>query len=60
MVYSLLKKRVGRRKSMVLTRPIVPSIIDLGDNCRNYVTDGRVRDRKCEQNARWQSLVDGG
>ncbi len=46
MVYSLLKKRVGRRKSTVLARLIVPSIIDLGDNCRIYVTDGHVRDRK--------------
>jgi hypothetical protein len=45
MVYSLLKKRVGRRKSGILSRLIVPSIIDLGDNCRNHVTGGRVRDR---------------
>ena len=57
MVYSLLKKRVGRRKGSVLTRLIAPPIIDLGDNCRIYVTDGRMRYRRCNQDARCPFLA---
>jgi len=49
MVYSFLKKRVGRWSSRIPVGPIVLSIIDLGDNCRKYVIAGRERGREREQ-----------